>query len=99
MVHCTFPAGVRLFVARQSSGSEPSMMGFALLDPMHRNGVVVGYYANIVRTRRNVHPGTAGLLIQVRQGRAMAPLASNTSSFGLFFFQLPPLPPFPIRRH
>ena len=26
---------------------------------------VIGYYANIVRTTANAHPGTAGLLIQV----------------------------------
>jgi hypothetical protein len=32
---------------------------------MHREGRVVGYYANVVRTRRDSHPGTMGLLIQV----------------------------------
>lgn len=50
-------------VAAGMAGSR-AVAGFAVLDPMHKDGKVVGYYANVVRTRASANAGTAALLVQ-----------------------------------
>ncbi len=51
-----------------SSGAEAARraVGFLVLDPMHRDGRVVGYNRNLLRTGLAAHSGTPALLTKVR---------------------------------
>lgn len=54
-------AGVRKFVARDSSGQ---VQGFIFFDGVYENGQLTGYYANVTRMRPDAHPGTLNLVMK-----------------------------------
>jgi hypothetical protein len=51
---------VRLFTAVDKNNN---LIGFLLIDPLFLNNKIIGYYADILRIKRNAPVGTSGLLL------------------------------------